>query len=81
MSWVKIKFERKPKDIITITSFGTKLKVISFIEVAACIMPIVRPTARPIASNGPAAKMICQKAILKNLHSDQINLHYSIYPQ
>ena len=65
-SWVKIKLERSPKDIITITSLGTKLKVISFIEVAACIIPMIRPTANPMASKGPAASIICQNAIRKN---------------
>ena len=47
-------------------TFGTKLSVISLIDVAAWIMPINRPIASAIANNGPEITTICQNAIRKN---------------
>jgi hypothetical protein len=46
----------------TITTLGTKLKVISFIDVAACNIPIVKPTIKATNKIGPAINKICQKA-------------------
>ena len=47
-------------------TFGTKLSVISLIDVAAWIMPIARPIASATANNGPEITTICQNAIRKN---------------
>ena len=44
-------------------TFGTKLKVISFIDVAAWKIPIKSPIANAINKTGPDDKMICQNAI------------------
>ena len=51
---------------ITITTFGTKLKVISFIDVAACIIPIISPITNATTSTGPANFKTFQKAQLNN---------------
>lgn len=46
----------------TITSFGTKDRVISLIDVAACKTPINRPTAKATVKIGPAVRTMFQKA-------------------
>ena len=48
---------------ITIITFGTKLNVISLIDVAAWKIPINKPIANAINKTGPEARIICQKAI------------------
>ena len=52
-----MKVESRPKVITTITSFGTKLRVISLIEVAAWMIPMIKPTISATASNGTAANI------------------------
>ena len=47
------KFPNKAKPSITTTTLGTKLKVISLIDVAACIIPIKRPIPCASAKIGP----------------------------
>lgn len=46
----------------TTISFGTKLRVISLIDVAAWIIPMVKPIANAIARTGPPVAIIVQKA-------------------
>ena len=55
---MSMKLDKRANVKTTMTSFGTKLRVISFIVVAACIIPITKPTARATPSNGPAVRMI-----------------------
>ena len=43
-------------------SLGTKLKVISWIDVAACTIPITTPASSIPASNGPASSTATQSA-------------------
>ena len=62
---VSIKDASRAKPPRTKTSLGTKLKVISFMDVAACIIPIIRPTTKAIVKIGPAAITTFQKANLK----------------
>ena len=38
---------------ITNTTFGTKLNVISWIDVAACILPMLQPIAKAAPKKGP----------------------------
>ena len=52
-------------DAKTMTSFGTKLNVISLMLVAACRIPMTSPTASATPRMGPEAIMICQKAALR----------------
>ena len=49
----------------TINNLGTKLSVISLIDVAAWISPINKPTDKATKRTGPATIIICQKAILR----------------
>ena len=49
----------------TINNLGTKLSVISLIEVAAWIRPMNKPTDKATTRIGPATRIICQKAILR----------------
>jgi hypothetical protein len=46
----------------TTNNLGTKLSVISCIEVAACTKPMIKPIPKAIANKGPAVITICQKA-------------------
>ena len=48
----------------TAKSFGTKVRVISLTEVAACRMPIIKPTSRPKPSIGDATNTTTNSACL-----------------
>ena len=63
MSDINTKLAVKRSVSITIITFGTKLSVISFIDVAAWKIPINKPIAKAINKTGAEAKIICQKAI------------------
>ncbi len=59
------------------SSFGMKLRVISLIEVAACTMPMITPTANATMSNGAQTMTETQSACRPNSMTVAVSMHIS----